>query len=333
MRVAVLDLGSTSFHLLVADGQPDGRIESGARERVGVGLGRSLAAGHSIGARAARRAVERCERLYHLAVRSAPDRILTVATAAFREAANGRAVVAEMERAIGDDIWLLSGDEEARLAFMGIVADVGVPASPTVAADLGGGSLDIARGGPGGADAAASLRLGVEVLGATHADGPTIRAAARFRLRAVIGECLAGAADLLDDAPEIMVGGGWSRAVGKAAAGLFSLADDGEPLELSTHELDELFATLAGLTPDGRSALPGVKARRAGYLPVAVAVLSELAGRSPTESVVVSGWGLREGIVLEALGRPRLPERGDLDRRDPWSRGLQFAAEVPTAHR
>lgn len=311
MRLAVLDLGSTSFHLLVAAASADGTVEPVVRERVHVGLGGALASAGGIAPHDADRAVDVCGRLSQVAERAGAQRTIAVATAALRGCANGVEILERIERAARNPVRVLDGHEEARLAFLGMAAAVGIaPGGRMLAADLGGGSFELAVGDARGVVCTESLDLGVERLAATHGAGVRPSASQCRSVTEAVDAALADAwpvpsTELLR-AVEVVVGGGWARAVGKAAAGarLGALPRSVNRLSLEADELAALVDALASCGVEARTEMPGVKSLRAGFLPVAAIVVHALAARARGQRVVVSDWGLREGVLLDALDAP-----------------------------
>src|SRR6185503_18770599 len=145
MKLAVLDLGSNSFHLAVF-ASSDRAVLAPRRElRSAVQIGASLRDGHIDGAGFAR-GLMAVQTLVAELRRSEPScPVVAVATSALREAVNGRAFCDEVERRHGIEVEVLSGRDEARLAFFGARLFAG-PAGRLAVVDLGGGSLEVASG-------------------------------------------------------------------------------------------------------------------------------------------------------------------------------------------
>jgi exopolyphosphatase/guanosine-5'-triphosphate,3'-diphosphate pyrophosphatase len=138
LRVGVLDLGSTSFHLLVADATPTGEIRRVLREREMLRLG--ALAGVKLSDELCERAVEAARRLRRLADRAGAQELVAVATSAIRDAKNGRKLAERLSRALGSEVRTLSGEEEARLIFSAFRRRVGLGEENALGLDLGGGS-------------------------------------------------------------------------------------------------------------------------------------------------------------------------------------------------
>ena len=145
-RMAVLDLGSTSFHLLVADVTPAGGLFPVARSRAMLELGSWLASGGRIPPEARADALRAARRLRQRAATLGVTRLLPVGTAALREASNGPELRRQLADALEAPVRLLSGVEEARLMFAAFRRRVLLSAGPVLGIDLGGGSLELALG-------------------------------------------------------------------------------------------------------------------------------------------------------------------------------------------
>ena len=157
-RVGVVDLGTNSTRLLVADVEGSSVRELDRRLRItrlgeGVDEGRRLVP-------AAMARVESVLAEYRSAVDAlAAERALAIATSAFRDAANGAAFLREIEERFGFATRLLSGEEEALTMFRGVASGREMVAG-TLLVDVGGGSTELVLGGPGGVEFHVSLDLG-----------------------------------------------------------------------------------------------------------------------------------------------------------------------------
>ena len=318
-RCAVLDLGSNSFHLLVAD--VDGStVHPVRRQREMLHLGRAVARHGTIPVDLGVRAIATVERFAELARRSGASTLVAVGTEALRTP-SGTDLVSRLSDAAGVPLSVLDGDEEARLAYLGARAGVDVTEEPTLVLDLGGGSLELAIGSGDRILWATSLPLGASRLSAlsdawtSDADG-TLSAEALARLRAHVAETLAPAIDVVRShgpATTIAVGG-----TVRALARLLAVrAERWLPATVNQAPLDraELAAAtidLAAVPTTERARMPGISSRRADHLHVAAAVLDEALGRVDGPAVRVSDWGLREGVLLHRFGRVRVPSGKEL---------------------
>src|SRR5690348_7030167 len=160
MRLGVLDVGSNTVHLLVVDAHPGARPLPAYSHKADLRLAELLDEQGAI-------REDGVDRLVHTvldAMRVAEDKgaedVLPFATSAVREAANGEAVLAGVERDTGVRLTVLSGEDESRLTFLAVRRWFGWSAGRLLVLDIGGGSLEIGFGMDEYPDAAVSLPLG-----------------------------------------------------------------------------------------------------------------------------------------------------------------------------
>ena len=179
MRIAALDLGSNSFHLVVVETRPDGSFLPLAREKEMLRLGDVVAREGLLPEAAIEAAIETVRRFKTIADLQRCDEIVAMATAAMRQASNGPEAAERIEAATGVRIEVVSGIREAQLIFDAVRASVLIDPGPALCADLGGGSLELSVGDRFGLSYATSLHLGVGRLttecvprGPAHQKGP-----------------------------------------------------------------------------------------------------------------------------------------------------------------
>jgi exopolyphosphatase/guanosine-5'-triphosphate,3'-diphosphate pyrophosphatase len=305
-RIAILDLGSTSFHLLVAEPGSDGEVRRVARERVMLRMGSELAKGKRISEAFAGRAVETASDLRRAAASWKAQEIVVVGTASLRQARNGAAVSSAIEEAIGAPVQVLSGEEEARLIFRAICHRLDVGSEMLLGLDLGGGSLELAVGNRRRIRHESTLPVGVARLTGelVHGDPPDAEAlrTVRWRVREAVEperERVAGltprtcvaVGGTVRAAARILIAEGSER--GRSARGLF----------VSRARLGELGRRLAALPSDERLHVPGMNPRRVDLLPVGIEILCTALSRFGLDGFSVCDWGLREGVALEVWSR------------------------------
>ena len=313
VRVAVFDLGSSSFHLMVVDASRDGRLEPVMRRRSFLHLGTEVARTGGVPGDRSAAAVRTVKRLHGAAEDAGADVVVALATAALRDAANGTRLLARMERILGSPITLLSGEEEARLCFLGQRAGVWVGDAPVLGLDLGGGSLEAGVGTVDSVVSVTSVALGTARIRGEIDTGDRLTPAERSAIASLTVERVGPVADMLAATPaaagRVIASGGTVRALARLAMGLHrppprrvsSGSASVNQVELPAGQLRELADRLATLDLDARMALPGIQARRAPLLPIGALVLSTLVDHLGLPGLVVSEWGLREGAVLDGL--------------------------------
>jgi len=151
MRIAVADLGTNSTRLLIAEVDADSTLTQLDRQTTVTRLGEGVDGSGRLATDAMERVYAALTRYRELASQATADRTIAVATSAVRDAENGEELAAHVRDRIGFDIRVISGDEEARLTFLGATgkranAD---PATDTLVIDIGGGSTELVTGQPG----------------------------------------------------------------------------------------------------------------------------------------------------------------------------------------
>lgn len=318
VRVAVFDLGSSSFHLMVVDASRDGRLTPVLRRRAFLHLGTEVAKTGEVPRERSTAAVTTVRRLHDAAEKAGADVVVALATAALRDAANGPRVLARMERELGAPITLVSGDEEARLCFLGQRAGVWVGEDPVLGLDLGGGSLEAAVGTADSLRSVTSVPLGTARIRGELSTGDVLSSGDRRAIAELTVARAEPIAAMLSASPgadrRVIASGGTVRAVARLAMGIHrpppatgASTTSVNQVEVPAGQLAELADRLASLDLEARLALPGIQARRAPLLPIGAIVLSSLVDRLGLSGLVVSEWGLREGAIFDRLGLAARP--------------------------
>jgi exopolyphosphatase/guanosine-5'-triphosphate,3'-diphosphate pyrophosphatase len=308
VRIAALDVGSNSFHLVVVDvdGQERGPWRALERAKEMVRLGESTLVTGEIAPEKLAASLRALERLRAVVDRHQPDAVLAVATSAVREARNGRALVELARAQAGFDVRVIDGEEEARLVFLGACDALAPGERRVLLFDLGGGSTEVAVGTGAGPELVRSLPIGVLRLldewGGADPPSPEHVAAARARVRRIAEPTVVEARERGFD--YVALTSGTAQALLRLAfLQGFDLTSPDRQTVLSRASLEFLQQQLAGLTRAGRAALPGIEERRADTIltgAIALATLLELTG---ADRAVVCGSALREGVIRDYLNQ------------------------------
>ncbi|HEX4244569.1 MAG TPA: hypothetical protein VHY77_03290 [Acidimicrobiales bacterium] len=311
VRVAVFDLGSSSFHLMVVDATRDGMLVPVLRRRSFLHLGTEVARTGGVPADRAALATRVVRRLRQTADEAGVDVVVALATAALRDASNGGALLGRLEAIVGAPIRLLSGEEEARLCFLGQRAGVWMGSDPVLGLDLGGGSLEAGIGNAQDILAVTSVALGTARLRGELATGDPLSPEDRRAIEALTVERSEPIAKILSKhasaGDRAIASGGTVRALARLAMGLHrppaphASSVQVNQVELPAGQLHDLADRLSTLDLTACLELPGVQARRAPLLPIGAVVLATLVDVLDLGRLVVSEWGLREGAVFGAL--------------------------------
>jgi exopolyphosphatase/guanosine-5'-triphosphate,3'-diphosphate pyrophosphatase len=331
MRIAALDLGSNSFHLLVADVHPDGTFEAVAREKEMLRLGDDVTRHGHISPAAADRAVAAVRRMKQLADALGATEVLAKATSAMRSASNGSELVDRIEEETDVEVEVISGLEEARLIFAAVRSSVVIEPPPALGIDIGGGSVELMIGDAAGLRWADSVPLGVGRLTAeyVHEDPPS--KVERKRLEEHIREALEPLLpDIVSRSPGMCVGTSGTindlarMSVAQTTGDVPAVANG---LRVTHDDLRALHDRIMRTKIAERRRLPGLEEKRAELLPAGSMLLITVLDLFDVETLTVSDWALREGIVLDAV-RTHDP--------DDWSddpRALRRAAVANLARR
>lgn len=321
-RTAIIDIGSNSIRLVVYQG-PARLPAILFNEKVMAGLGRGLAATGEIDAAGLGKARVALARFAAVARAMEVESVRTVATAAVRDASNGQELI-DQATSLGLKVDILSGEQEASAAGYGVLS--GIPDANGIVGDLGGGSLELVRVRDGRVGERISFPLGVLRIGKLRAKSNA--AFERHVAAAVRGAGWAGKGQGL---PLYLVGGSW-RALAK-----LDMALTGYPLPvihqyaMPAARISELTRSIPSLSRQRLREIADIASIRAGLLGDATALLSALLKQLGADRTIASSFGLREGLLYDALdektrqedplivaareeGRMlgRFPEHGDL---------------------
>lgn len=297
--VAAVDLGSHSFHLLVA--RPQGRelvVLDRLREKVQLAAGLNRA--KRLNRDAQQRALECLRRFGQRLNHIPPDAVRAVGTNTLRIARNAREFRKEAEQVLGHPIETISGREEARLIYLGVAHSLANPASRRLVIDIGGGSTEVIIGEGFDPRQMESLYLGCVTMsrkyfvdGAIDTDSwrrAELAALQEFeplqrKFRRLGWDQAVGASGTVRSIASVIRGEGWSR----NGITLKSLNRLREAL-LKAGQTGNL--GLAGLSPERRSVFPG-----------GVVLLQAAFEALGIESMQPADGALREGLLYDLLGR------------------------------
>jgi exopolyphosphatase/guanosine-5'-triphosphate,3'-diphosphate pyrophosphatase len=290
-RVGIIDVGSNTVRLVAYDAE--NRLPQLIfNEKAFCGLGRTLATTGMLDPDGVKMALTTIRRFVTLARQMGVAYLDMVATAAVRDADNGKKFVNEVQKLTGHRLRVVTGKDEARYSALGVMA--GINDVDGVAADLGGGSLELLGVKNGSIGTGVSLPLGTLRLMDAHADS---RSAASKEIDARL--------DSLDWLKSFKgrnfyaVGGTW-----RALARLHMASQD-YPLRILHHyeiqgnEAQRFARDISKFTSDTELYVSGVSRKRVATLPIAALVLYRLLKRLQPDKLVVSALGLREGILFD----------------------------------
>lgn len=292
---AVIDIGSNSVRLVVY--RLEGRaIWTVFNEKVLAGLGRDLSKTGRLSPEGVLQTLQALKRFGAVLEAVTPAETFVVATAAAREAQDGRDFITRVREETGFNVRVLSGEEEAHYAAVGVLA--GAPDATGVVGDLGGASLELVHLSDTGAGRGVTLPLGPFSLAgpggtANGFDADRVRRLAQERLSAV-------AADFRTDTFHA-VGGAWRNLA------LLHMRMSGYPLhvvhqyEITAGEALEAARLVAHQSKSSLERIEGMSKKRSETLPYAAIVLETLIEQLQLKRIEISAYGVREGLLFEAM--------------------------------
>lgn len=307
MRIAAIDVGSNSIHMIVAEARPDGHFIVLDRAKDMVRLGeKSLTTGR-LRKPAMDRGIRTLATFKSIAVRHGVTRIRAVATSAVREAANGGEFIQRIFDEIGLRVRVIPGREEARLIHLGVAQVEDLDGPPTLLLDIGGGSVEIVYVEDGRAVELHSLKLGVariterfltgdpprpkeiasleEFLGVELA--PALATAARRRVKRVIGTSgtlltlISMAAHRLGVHPGAQVHG----------------------LAVPAEAISRLRRSLVRADREARLAMRGTDPKRVDLITAGAVLADVVLRRLKATRIQACTWALREGLLQDFIAK------------------------------
>jgi exopolyphosphatase/guanosine-5'-triphosphate,3'-diphosphate pyrophosphatase len=299
-QVAVVDLGSNSWRLVVFTYAPGSWWKRTDELYETVRIGAGLAASGNLGEAAMERGIETLNVFARFcrANRIAAQDVHVVATSAIRDAGNGERFLAEAQRSSGLTIETLSAQDEARFGYVAAVNTTTI--SDGVVLDLGGGSLQLIHVSGRHASEMVSFPLGAvriteEFLpGDGHAKKKELA-----RVRSHVKKALAELDWLASSGSRLVGIGGSVRNLASAAQQVDGAVDLGvQGFVILPSVLDDLVGELAGMPSAARGSVPGIKPGRSDIILAAAVVLQTVVGLGGFDGIEATEAGLRDGVFL-----------------------------------
>lgn len=309
MRIAAIDIGTNSVHMIVVQVRPDLSFEVIDREKEMVRLGAGGLGGRALRPEAMHAARQALSKFQRVAESHHVDEIRAAATSAVREAENGREFLADIERATGIRAQVISGQEEARLIHRAAVYGVDAGKEDAVVVDVGGGSVEVTLGSAAAVRLSHSFKLGVIRLTEWFVKSDPLSARDERRL-------VAGVTKEMGDHLERIAAAGFGRVIGTSgtilALGTMAYAaehnrvpDEVRNLRVSTKALRRLRKAIVAADTATRLGLPGLDPRRADLVVAGSVLLDTILRLLGAAELTLCDYALREGLVLDYIARNR----------------------------
>ncbi len=313
MRLAAIDLGTNSFHLVIAETKPNGSFRIVSSEKEMVRLGESGADMKYLTPEAMERGINTLRRFKAIIDSRKVKEIRAIATSAIREAENQDEFIRRARAELGIRIDVVSGFEEGRLVYLGVLQALPLYTKKTLVFDIGGGSTEYVLGERGIPKYIASHKLGAIRL-TKHfslSDRPSSRSIESAR-KFIVGELTQTAYEVDKRRFEVAAGSsGTIQSVAAMIAYLRSPLLNSSTLRLNNFtfarsEVSEVVRKLiAASTTAERKRISGLDEKRADIILGGALILEESMKLLEVEEMIVSAYALREGIIYDHLRHHR----------------------------
>lgn len=324
MRIAAIDIGTNSVHMIVAEVHPNQSFTVIDREKEMVRLGAAGLDGRPLTEAAMLPALQVLARFKRIADANHVDEIRATATSAVRESANGGEFLAALERQTGIRARVITGADEARLEHQAAMYGIGAGDGAALVIDIGGGSTEVTLGTASTVQLSRSFRLGSIRLSERFVRSDPLASSDERRL---VRHIRSRAGGFLDE----VKAAGFSRLIGTSGTilslGAVALAASGGAEGASLHhrslpaaDLHRLRKRLVSMSLEQRLRLPGLDPRRADLIVAGAILLDTMVRRLDAAAITLCEYSLREGLVIDYLQRhaariERAEEFPDIRRR------------------
>jgi exopolyphosphatase/guanosine-5'-triphosphate,3'-diphosphate pyrophosphatase len=331
-KVAVIDLGSNSWRLVVYTFSPGAWWKRTDELYETVRIGAGLAASGRLGIDAIERGLETLAVFNRFCRASGvpTSGVHAIATSAIRDASNGEEFLRAADEAMGLEVEVLSAEDEARYGYIAAVNTTTI--TDGVVLDLGGGSMQLIRVEDRQPAELTSFPLGaVRMTERFLSDGGPAKRKDSRRVRAHVLESLAGVSWLGQSGPRLVGIGGAVRNLAAAAGRLAGQVDLGvQGFVLTAAMLDDLVGRLAALPAAERGSISGIKPGRADIILGAALVLQSVVELGGFDGIEVTEAGLREGLFLgRTLLDPADPLFPDVREAAVRNLAVQYESDLP----
>ena len=338
LRVAAIDIGSNSLHMIVAQADADGAITTLWRMKEMVGLGRISFPRKRLTKEAMNRAASALARFQQAANQRQCEKILAVATSAIRESTNGGDFIERVKRELKLPVKVVSAREEARLIYLAVRHAMPLGEDNHLIIDIGGGSVEFIVGDERKAALLESRKLGAARMTAQHVKSDPISAADRRTLERAFDRELTPLVEQIKElAPVKVVGTSGTleniAAMCEAISGKDEAPERQGPRIIEREVFGKLLVQLLQMTSKERAKLRGLDDARKDQIVAGAILVGELFKRLDVSQIQLCESAMREGILLDYLNRhmpdldirrevpdPRRRSVIDLARRCHWHR-------------
>ena len=310
-RVATIDIGTNSTHLLIAKIERKlNTFSIELAEKSTTRLGERDPQTGELTSLAMNRAFSTLKRFKDLSESYKVESLIIAATSAVREAPNGKTFIAEIKKEIGLDVELISGAEEARLIYLGVLSGMQFGNKPHLVLDIGGGSTELILADSSEARALTSTKIGAVRLQREFIKKEPISSQNELFLRSFIRGSMESAIDKVSkrievgEIPVLVATSGTAMAIGTLIANKENQVQTKlQGYKITKNNLDSILSQLIKMTPSERSELSSLSERRSEIIVPGALILQTIMSMVNVNEIVLSERALREGLVVDWMCR------------------------------
>jgi exopolyphosphatase/guanosine-5'-triphosphate,3'-diphosphate pyrophosphatase len=309
-KIAIIDMGTNTFHLLIAEADERG-YHIVSRDRLAVKIGMGGINEGIITEEGLHRALLAMQSFKNTMEQSGITKVFAFGTSALRNARNGEEVVKKIKALTNIDVNIISGDKEAEYIYMGVKAALHMEREKSLIIDIGGGSVEFIIGDNDHIFWKQSLEIGAQrLLEKFHKSDP-ITADEIEALNIYFEKALVPVFDALKiHQPEILIG---SSGTFDTLSDIFCITHDinksAEEIEtpLSIPGFYEIYQELIHKTRAERMNMPGMIEMRVDMIVVACCLIRYLLEHHAFKRIRVSTYSLKEGVFASMISEMKLP--------------------------
>jgi exopolyphosphatase/guanosine-5'-triphosphate,3'-diphosphate pyrophosphatase len=337
-RLAAIDVGTNTIRLTVAEVQEDDTYRVLDEEREMVRLGERLDRTGRLSEEAIQRGLAAIGKMKAIADGFKINEIRAIATSAVREAANGRSFIREVARQHKVNIEVISGDEEAQLAFRTASRHFDFQGRPTAVVDIGGGSIEVILSAGTAVDHVYSLPLGAVRVTERLVRSDPLKPRHWTEMKQEIDRAFRSVIRPPIHRAELMIGSGGTFTA-LAHISKFQRESRHGSVQgyiLTPSEIIHILRRLRETPLDARRQIPGLSADRADIIVAGAAVISRLVRILDTQKIMVNERGIRDGLLLHMIselpGRSSAAQAPLPGNRIEWARHFARKAHSNERH-
>jgi len=310
-RVATIDIGTNSTHLLIAKIERKlNTFSIDLAEKSTTRLGERDPQTGELTALAMNRAFSTLKRFKDLSESYKVESLIIAATSAVREAPNGKTFIAEIKEKIGLDVELISGAEEARLIYLGVLSGMQFGNKPHLVLDIGGGSTELILADSSEARALTSTKIGAVRLQREFIKEDPISSQNELFLKSFIRGSMESAIDKVSkrieagEIPVLVATSGTAMAIGSLISNKENhMQSKLQGYKITKNNLDIIVSQLIKMTPSERSQLSSLSERRSEIIVPGALILQTIMNMVDVNEIILSERALREGLVVDWMCR------------------------------